>query len=119
MIKYKEFTSCSFLLDDDPFTYDVEETAEIIHLFVKSRCHSCSCPACGVTCHKLYSTYIRTIQDTPIHGKQTLLHADVYKYYCLNLAFFYQVFTELLSFFRPSQVRTEALNTFILGVAIF
>ncbi|MDC4186037.1 hypothetical protein MK904_07955 [Loigolactobacillus coryniformis] len=61
----------------------------------------------------------RTLQDTPIQGKQTRLHLNVYKYDCLNLACPDQTFTETLPFAGWKQVRTDALNTFILGVAIF
>lgn len=119
MRKYKEYTSCSFLLDDAHFIYDVSEEPEMIHLFIKSKRHSCSCPTCGTNCRKLHATYVRTIQDTPIHGKQTILHVTAYKYRCQNEECPRRVFTEQLPFVHPSQVRTEALNTFILGIAIF
>lgn len=119
MRKYKELSSCSFLIDEDHYLYDVKESTETIHLFIKSALHSSHCPECGIPCSKLHATYVRTIQDTPIHGKQTILHVVAYKYECLNPDCSCQVFSEPLPFVRPSQVRTDALNTFILGIAIF
>lgn len=118
-MNYTELTQCSFLLDEDHFIYDTSEDSETVHLFIKSKPHECSCPTCGTLCRTLTATYQRTLQDTPIHGKQTFLHANLYKYSCSNPDCSRQVFTEALPFARSSQVRTDALNTFILGVAIF
>ncbi|MDT2436540.1 transposase family protein, partial [Enterococcus avium] len=118
-MNYTELTQCSFLLDEDHFIYDTSEDSETVHLFIKSKPHECSCPTCGTLCRTLTATYQRTLQDTPIHSKQTFLHANLYKYSCSNPDCSRQVFTEALPFARSSQVRTDALNTFILGVAIF
>ena len=68
---------------------------------------------------KLHATYKRTLQDTPIRCKQTFLHANVYKYECLNPGCDCRVFTEELPFAKASQVRTDALNTLVLGVSMF
>ena len=68
---------------------------------------------------KLHATYKRTLQDTPVRCKQTFLHANVYKYECLNPGCDCRVFTEQLPFAKASQVRTDALNTLVLGVSMF
>ncbi|MFM2489776.1 transposase family protein [Enterococcus avium] len=83
-MNYTELTQCSFLLDEDHFIYDTSEDSETVHLFIKSKPHECSCPTCGTLCRTLTATYQRTLQDTPIHGKQTFLHANLYKYSCSN-----------------------------------
>lgn len=118
-MNYTELSHCSFLLDKNHFIYDVAEDTETVHLFIKSKLHQCPCPTCGTLCRKLTATYQRTLQDTPIHGKQTFIHANLYKYGCANPSCSRHVFTEIIPFARSSQVRTDALNTFILGVAIF
>lgn len=109
----------SFLLDNNYFIYDTFEDTESVHLFVKSNPHACACPHCGMESRKLHASYVRTLQDTPIHGKATYLHANVFNYNCLNPTCFSHTFTESLPFAKPNQVRTEALNTFILGISIF
>lgn len=118
-MKYKEMTHPSFLLDEFHFIYKVQEEPDTFHLYIKSEPHDCPCPKCGAKSRRLHATYQRTLQDTPLHGKQTWLHANVYKYCCSNPSCSTHVFTEPLSFAHPSQVRTDALNTFILGLAIF
>lgn len=90
-----------------------------MHLYVKSKKQSCKCPECGQESSKLHATYHRKIQDTPIHCKQTYLHANVYKYDCLNPQCSCKVFMEELPFAKASQVRTDALNALILAVAMF
>ena len=55
----------------------------------------------------------------PIHCKQTFLHANVYKYECENPSCDCKVFMEDLPFAKASQVRTDALNSLILGVSMF
>ena len=47
------------------------------------------------------------------------LHANVYKYDCENPDCDHTVFMEDLPFAKASQVRTDALNSLILGVSMF
>ena len=118
-MKYKETTDYSFLLDGNYYVYDHKEDMETLHIFIKSRQNKCRCPKCGMESRKLHATYKRTLQDTPIRCKQTFLHANVYKYECLNPGCDCRVFTEELPFAKASQVRTDALNTLVLGVSMF
>ncbi len=118
-MKYQETQDYSFLLDRNHFIYDHEEDETTLNLYVKSKPHGCKCPICGQESTALHSTYKRVLQDTPIHCKQTFLHANVYKYYCENPNCSRKVFTEKLPFAKASQVRTDALNSLILGVAMF
>ena len=118
-MKYYETTDYSFLLDENHFIYNHREDAEALHIFIKSVPHKCRCPKCGVESGQLHATYERTFQDTPIHCKQTFLHTNVYKYDCLNPECRCKVFMEELPFAKSSQVRTDALNTLILGVSMF
>lgn len=117
-MKYKEITDYSFFLDKDHYVYDYSETNSL-DIFIKSREHSCACPQCGEESRHLHATYMRKIQDIPIRCKPTCLHINVYKYECDNPECGTKVFTEPLSFARTSQVRTDALNTLILGMAMF
>lgn len=118
-MKYFETSDYSFFLDDNHFVYDYQETVDELHIFIKSRPHGCCCPDCGTQSAKLHATYERVLQDTPIHCKQTFLHANVYKYECLNPECGCKVFTENLPFAKISQVRTDALNSLVLGVSMF
>lgn len=118
-VKYYETTDYSFLLDENHFIYDHQEDDEALHIFIKSRPHKCRCPKCGMESGQRHNTYERIFQDTPIHCKQTFLHANVYKYDCLNPDCGCKVFMEDLPFAKPSQVRTDALNMLVLGVSMF
>ncbi|MGG5372232.1 ISL3 family transposase [Enterococcus sp. AZ196] len=118
-MKYHEINWCPLFFGDDYFIYDSEEDPETIRLFIKSKPHPCTCPYCGSLSCKLHGTYVRRFQDTPIHGKLTYLYATLFNYDCLNTDCLHQTFTESLPFAKPYQVRTDALNTFILGVSIF
>lgn len=118
-MKYQDIHEFSFLLDENHYAYHYTESMDAMHIYVKSRPHSCCCPKCGSVSRHLHSTYSRTLQDTPIHCKKTLLHLNVYKYDCLNPHCSQKVFTESLPFAKTSQVRTDALNTMILAVSMF
>lgn len=118
-MKYHETDNYSFLLGNNHYVYDHKEDENTLHLFIKSKPHSCKCPVCGQESNKLHATYQRVLQDTPIHCKQTFLHANVYKYECENPSCDCKVFMEDLPFAKASQVRTDALNSLILGVAMF
>lgn len=119
MMKYSEINDYSFFLGPNHFIYDYTEDETTLHLYVKSRVHGCKCPVCGHESFDLHATYERKIQDTPIHCKQTFLHANVFKYNCTNPDCRCKVFMEKLPFAKSSQVRTDALNSLILGIAMF
>ena len=118
-MKYHETQDYSFLLDQNHFIYDHKEDQKTLHIYIKSKPHSCKCPECGMESNVLHATYQRTMQDTPIHCKQTFLHTNVYKYECQNPHCSRKVFMEDLPFAKASQVRTDALNSLILGVSMF
>lgn len=117
-MKYEEIADYSFFLDKDHYVYDYSET-DSLDIFIKSREHSCACPQCREESRHLHAAYMRKIQDVPIRCRPTYLHVNVYKYECDNPECVTKVFTEPLSFARTSQVRTDALNTLILGMAMF
>lgn len=118
-MKYKSLGDFSFLMDANHFVYNFTEFENTIHIYVKSKPHSNCCPECGSESRKIHATYERILQDTPIHCKQTFIHANVYKYECLNPACKRSVFMEKLPFAKSSQVRTDALNSLILGISMF
>ena len=117
--KYQRTEDLSFLFGENHFIYDIREDVGEVNIFIKSSPHSCICPNCGEESRELHSTYGRVIQDTPLHGKQTYLNANVYKYACNNPECSQKVFTEPFPFAKTSAVRTNALNQFILGVSLF
>lgn len=118
-MKYIPTQDYSFLLDENHYVYDHVEDEDSLHIYIKSKEHGCKCPLCGKMSTKLHATYRRKFQDTPIHCKQTFLHANVYKYDCENRDCECKVFMEDLPFAKASQVRTDALNTLILAVSMF
>lgn len=118
-MKYSPLGDYSFLLDENHFVYNHEETENSIHIYIKSKPHKCCCPKCGRESRQLHATYERTLQDTPIHCKQTFFHTNVYKYECMNRECSCKVFMEKLPFAKSSQVRTDALNSLVLGVSMF
>ena len=98
---------------------NVKENNNKIILYIKSKLHQCECPHCHQVSNTYHSTYIRKIQDTPIHNTQTWLYVSTYKYYCLNPKCKCKTFVEILPFAKYSQVKTDALISFILGISIF
>ncbi len=118
-MKYTPTQDYSFLLDENHYVYDHVENEDSLHIYIKSKEHGCKCPICGKMSTKLHATYRRKFQDTPIHCKQTFLHANVYKYDCENPDCECKVFMEDLPFAKASQVRTDALNTLILAVSMY
>ena len=118
-LKYAPTQDYSFLLDENHYVYNHVENADSLHIYIKSKEHDCICPFCGELSTKRHATYRRKFQDTPIHCKQTFLHANVYKYDCENPNCSCKVFMEELPFAKASQVRTDALNTLILATSMF
>ena len=118
-MKYTKIQDFNFFLGKDYYVYDIKENKDVVEILVKSSPHSSLCPYCGGESRELHATYVRTIQDTPLRGKQTFIIANVYKYECSNIECDQKVFTEPLPFAKMSAVRTDALNQMILGVSMF
>ena len=118
-MKYAPSADNSLLYGKDQFIYQTQESAERIDIFLKSSVHSCKCPFCGTESSVLHATYERTLQDVPIRCKPTYVHANVFKYECVNPGCARKVFMEPLSFASASQVRTDSLNALVLAVAMF
>ena len=118
-MKYTPSTDNSLLYGKDQFIYRIEESSDRIDIFLKSSVHSCRCPFCGTESSALHATYERTLQDVPIRCKPTYVHANVFKYECVNPECSQKVFMEPLSFASASQVRTDSLNALVLAMAMF
>ena len=107
------------LFGENYLIYNVEEINNKIILYIKSKLHQCECPHCHQVSNTYHSTYVRKIQDTPIHNIETWLYVSTYKYYCLNPKCKCKTFAEILPFAKYSQVKTDALISFILSISIF
>ena len=101
-MKYTPTQDYSFLLDENHYLYNHVENEDSLHIYIKSKEHGCKCPICEKMSTKLHATYRRKFQDTPIHCKQTFLHANVYKYDCENRDCECKVFMEDLPFAKAS-----------------
>lgn len=96
---------------------EVIKNKNILH--IKSKITSCKCPNCNKTSSTYHSTYIRKIQDTPIHNIETWLHVCAYEFECENKECTVKTFTEELPFARKNKVMTDALIQFVLSISIF
>ena len=109
----------NFLFGDNYPIYNIEESENKLVLYLKSNVHECECPYCHESSNSYHSTYVRFIQDTPIHCKETWLNISTYKYDCLNPKCECKTFVEQLPFAKCSQVKTDKLISMILGISIF
>ncbi len=92
---------------------------DCVSISIKSQTHTCACPLCGQISHRYHSTYVRSIQDLPILGKQTRLKITAYRYYCENDKCEQKVFAEELGGFAGSYRRmTERLEALVSAVAL-
>jgi len=119
MSKYRELDYNKSLFGENYFIYNVINNGNRLLIKIKSRPHDCKCPYCGTEASRTSATYHRILQDTPIHNEPTYLDVNAHKYYCLNIKCPHYIFDEVLPFAGAREVRTDALNIFILGVSIF
>lgn len=117
-MKYKEIKINNLIVSDNYVVYNYEENEKEIHLYIKSKNRIGKCPNCNQNCH-IHSTYNRTLQDTPIHNKTTLLHVKAYEYECINKKCNISTFNEELEFAKKYQTMTDTLIQLILCVSIF
>ena len=119
MAKYEETKDWSFLWGNDHFLYDWKIIDDELHLYLKSKPHTCECPSCGAPSRTIHATYERTLQEVPFRGIPTYLHVRAYKYDCENEKCDVRTFNELLPFAHGYQQRTDNLNNLIMGMSIF
>ena len=108
-----------FFKDDNYEVIKVEEKDSIINIYVKSHKESCECPKCGMVSTNRHSTYIRSVQDTPIHNTETWLSITSYEFECENENCETITFNEVIPFVRKNKVKTDSLIQFILSVSMF
>ena len=108
-----------FLKDSNYEITNYEEKDNKIYINIKSKVTKCKCPKCGIESNHYHSTYVRTIQDTPIHNIETWLRVFTYEFECNNINCEIKTFTEELSFARRHKVKTDTLIQFILSISIF
>lgn len=77
------------------------------------------CPICKTKSDYIHSSYIRKIQDTPIHNMETWLYIETKEFECINENCSVKTFVEDLPFVSKHKVMTDALVQFILGISIF
>ena len=108
-----------FLKDSNYKITNYEEKDNKVYINIKSKVTKCKCPKCGIESNSYHSTYVRTIQDTPIHNVETWLRVFTYEFECNSTNCEIKTFTEELSFARQHKVKTDALIQFILSISIF
>ena len=108
-----------FLKDSNYEITNYEEKDNKVYINIKSKVTKCKCPKCGIESNHYHSTYVRTIQDTPMHNIETWLRVFTYEFECNNINCEIKTFTEELSFARRHKVKTDTLIQFILSISIF
>ena len=109
----------SILFGDNYSVIDYKNDDNDINIFLKSKQCEGICPNCKRKSDNLHSTYIRRIQDTPLHNKTTWLNITAYEFKCENVLCEVKTFTEELSLARKYKVMTDALVQFILSISIY
>lgn len=95
----------------------IEDNKNLV--YIKSKAENCKCPKCKKISNQKHSTYIRKIQDTPIHNIETWCIVAAYEFECTNENCEVTTFNEELSFARKNKVMTDALIQFVLSISIF
>ena len=80
--------------DSDLLIESVEVMPDSVHIYARCSLDSGVCPYCGYKSHKVHSTYIRTVSDLPILGRQTFLHLQMRKFFCHNDECSHKTFAE-------------------------
>lgn len=75
---------------DSFYPTDVLGIEEICHqknqitIWLKSKTRTCECPNCREISENYHGTYVRTVQDLPILGKNVKLYIKAHEYRCNN-----------------------------------
>ena len=117
-MKYKEININNLIVSDNYLIYNYVENEKEIHLYIKSKNKIGKCPNCNQRCY-IHSTYNRTLQDTPINNKTTILQVKAYEYECINQECNISTFNEDLEFAKKYQTMTDKLIQLILCISIF
>jgi len=64
---------------------------------VSSAQRTAQCPLCGVSSHRVHSSYERSLQDLSLAQYSMTLHLHVHKFFCLNSNCHRRIFTQRLA----------------------
>ena len=121
-VEIEDITELMFgsVLEVDPGRKtDVDYEEGRIHVYLRSRSESGTCPFCKQESNTLHGKGFRHPQWMPIQGMTTYAHIELNRYKCLNEDCPLETFTEELDNVRRNQHRSDIVSTIILALSIF
>lgn len=95
----------SHRIDEDHVTIVIESTQE-----------KNVCPYCGIESEKIHSYRIRKFTDLPIDGYKVNVHLRCKKFFCINPECNHKTFSEIFTFIKPLEMKTDRLIEKILEI---
>jgi len=95
----------SHLIEDQNLTVVLESTQE-----------TNLCPYCGTVSKRVHSYHIRKFTDLPINGHKTYVRLYNKKFFCNNKECNHTTFSEIFSFIKPLEMKTNRLIDKILEI---
>ncbi len=72
----------------------VFETGRSVRVQASTGDRDAVCPACGVASWRVHSRYERRVSDSAVCGRETVIHLQVRRFFCLNEACSKKIFSE-------------------------
>ena len=91
---------------------------DICCIAVTSNREEIGCPFCGCYSSKAHSTYVRSFQDLPIHGKKVSIVIRNRKMFCKNLNCNHTTFAERFDFISNKAKKTKRLEDEIARISL-
>ncbi|CAM4008688.1 hypothetical protein GCM10009799_41300 [Nocardiopsis rhodophaea] len=106
------FSSLIALLFPHLAELEVAEVAcagNTLRLRAATRTREADCPACGNSSRHVHSRYTRQLADTPVSGRQTLIHLEVRRFFCDHTECAKRTFAEQIPGLTSPYARTTPL----------
>ena len=109
----------NFYPSDQLSIVNILEDIDSLQIHLKSCKNSCRCPNCGIVSHRYHGTYIRNVQELPIHGMRIQFQISAYEYNCENTACSTTTIAESYDhFIQPYSRMTNRLSEFLFTLAL-
>ena len=89
---------------------------DVLTIVIESTQEYNTCPYCGRVSDKVHSYRIRKFNDLPIEGYKVNAHLRCKKFFCINDKCDHKTFSEIFTFIKPLEMKTNRLIEKILEI---
>lgn len=90
-----------------------------MRIVASARAEDAACPVCGTRSPRVHSRYVRRLADTPVSGREVLIHLEVRRFFCNETDCRRRIFAEQVPGLTVAYARrSRGLSDVLAGIGM-